>query len=471
MKAYYKDHAYLYQAEESTREIEYVVFPIEPNAEDSAATYKQMEELRSRFYKADDDFKFVQLHSEENIEKPYFTQADVPGGLGATVFENKEIGYISDIFSQDTSYLMFKVDDFITIPDSVKASHILITPDTARGYQEVFTILDSLRTEVKNGANFAELAKTWSMGPSAPKGGDLGWFKQGAMVPEFNDACFYGKIGDYPIVATQFGIHLIKIEKQNGGQEHAVLAIVEKHITASTNSYNKIYADASNFASQNNTKEKFDQAVIDNKMVKKIASNIKESDQKISGLNQARSIIKWAFNNELASISNVEEMPEANCFIVAKISQIREKGTIDFEYVKDEIKPIVIRKKKAEMLKEKINNNMNSDINAMASSLNAQVETAQNISFNSFSIPKLGIEPNVISAVAYEPIEKVSKPIEGNNAIYVVEVTKRSTPEAKEDFSQEKTQLKTTIQSRVNYEMMKALKKASKIEDKRSIFF
>jgi len=126
--------------------------------------------------------------------------------------------------------MMFKVVDFRIIPDSVKARHILIEPNENLSYQDAYFFLDSIKKEIENGADFAEMARIHSNGPSSVKGGDLGWFPQGAMVPQFNDACFYGKPGDMPLVATEFGVHLIDIQKQSDGERVAELAIVKKKL-------------------------------------------------------------------------------------------------------------------------------------------------------------------------------------------------------------------------------------------------
>ena len=88
----------------------------------------------------------------------------------------------------------------------IKASHILVKEE--KKAQEV------LKMTQKKGANFAELAKKHSTGPSGPKGGDLGWFGTGRMVPEFEKAAFATPKGQvHPkIVKTQFGFHIIKVE-------------------------------------------------------------------------------------------------------------------------------------------------------------------------------------------------------------------------------------------------------------------
>ena len=89
--------------------------------------------------------------------------------------------------------------------EEVKARHILVkTEDKAKKMIE----------KLKNGANFADLAKKESTGPSAKSGGDLGFFVRGNMVPEFANAAFNLKKGEYTKapVQTRFGWHVIKVE-------------------------------------------------------------------------------------------------------------------------------------------------------------------------------------------------------------------------------------------------------------------
>lgn len=74
---------------------------------------------------------------------------------------------------------------------------------------------EKLLAELKAGGNFEELAKKFSKCPSGRKGGDLGWFKKGAMVKEFEDPAFLAEKGQLVgPVKTDFGYHLIKIIDQ-----------------------------------------------------------------------------------------------------------------------------------------------------------------------------------------------------------------------------------------------------------------
>lgn len=96
-------------------------------------------------------------------------------------------------------------DEFKEYPDEVKARHILV--DTEEEAKEILK-------KLKEGADFAELAKEYSKDTSSKEeGGDLGYFNRGIMVPEFDKAVFEMEVGQISdIVKTQFGYHIIKLE-------------------------------------------------------------------------------------------------------------------------------------------------------------------------------------------------------------------------------------------------------------------
>ncbi|WP_119418644.1 peptidylprolyl isomerase [Desertibaculum subflavum] len=91
--------------------------------------------------------------------------------------------------------------------EEIRARHILVeSEEAAKG----------LIVELKKGTDFAALAKSKSTGPSANNGGDLGFFKREDMVPEFTEAAFKLKAGEYTDtpVKSQFGWHVIKLEER-----------------------------------------------------------------------------------------------------------------------------------------------------------------------------------------------------------------------------------------------------------------
>lgn len=88
-------------------------------------------------------------------------------------------------------------------PELWRASHILVkTEGEAKAIQE----------DLSKGADFGELAKTKSMDATATRNGDVGYFRQGQVVPDFESACMSLKVGETsPIVHTQFGYHIIRL--------------------------------------------------------------------------------------------------------------------------------------------------------------------------------------------------------------------------------------------------------------------
>jgi peptidyl-prolyl cis-trans isomerase C len=130
---------------------------------------------------------------------------------------DKQTEDIVEPTAEETKAFYTENEDQFVVEGSVKASHILIKTDGITDEAEKAkkkAEIEDIRKQLiaKNGENFAELAKAHSGCPSSGKGGDLGEFGPGQMVPEFDKAAFsqeVGTIGD--IVETSFGYHVIKV--------------------------------------------------------------------------------------------------------------------------------------------------------------------------------------------------------------------------------------------------------------------
>lgn len=137
--------------------------------------------------------------------------------------------YIRDDLSKGLTVTDEEVHEFyvanpskFTRPEEVHARHILIKLDSQADLpadQKAQARIAEIREEAVGGADFAELAKKYSEGPSGPSGGDLGFFGRGRMVPPFEKAAFGLEVGEISeVVKTQFGYHIIKVEERRGGQ-------------------------------------------------------------------------------------------------------------------------------------------------------------------------------------------------------------------------------------------------------------
>ena len=108
-------------------------------------------------------------------------------------------------------------ENFAT-PAEIKARHILLKL-AADASEELLQLkkeqLGKLLDKIKGGVSFEELAKKHSEDGTAIEGGDLGWFKPGEMVPEFENVAFAMETGQVSeVVRSPFGLHLIKVEQR-----------------------------------------------------------------------------------------------------------------------------------------------------------------------------------------------------------------------------------------------------------------
>jgi peptidyl-prolyl cis-trans isomerase C len=121
--------------------------------------------------------------------------------------------------------------DLFKEPEQVKASHILIlveqgADDATR--KDALSRIRGVQQKLRDGADFAEMAREFSEGPSGPNGGDLGYFARGQMVPPFEEAAFalpVGRVSD--VVETQFGFHLINVTDRRPEQKFAFEEVEE----------------------------------------------------------------------------------------------------------------------------------------------------------------------------------------------------------------------------------------------------
>ncbi len=152
------------------------------------------------------EFKNEYVKVQENVKKELAIQLWQKQQLDAVAISNKEL----------KSYYDKNKEEF-NEKESVHARHILV--ESKSDAQAIIGDLVLLKGD-KLKAKFIELAKAKSTGPSGPKGGDLGFFAPGQMVPEFNAKVFGMKVGTVTKapVKTQFGYHVIYLEEKKAGK-------------------------------------------------------------------------------------------------------------------------------------------------------------------------------------------------------------------------------------------------------------
>jgi peptidyl-prolyl cis-trans isomerase SurA len=120
-----------------------------------------------------------------------------------------------------------------TRPAAVSFQQVIVRPqasDTARA--TALRTMEQVIRELGSGADFEVLARRFSMDGTRERGGDLGWFRQGQMVREFDRAVFAMRAGQVSgIVETEFGFHLIKLERVRGPERQARHILIRPTVT------------------------------------------------------------------------------------------------------------------------------------------------------------------------------------------------------------------------------------------------
>jgi peptidyl-prolyl cis-trans isomerase D len=474
LQAYYSKHKDEFK-QEKTRKIEYVTFEVLPSAADNTATQKWITDSKQEFSTVTDNKQYINVNSDIPFDAAYYKKAELPANLAEWAF-NAQPGDFYGPYFENNEYKLTKIDQFKMLPDSVQASHILINPQTVGGAEKAKALADSLKRKIELGGDFAEMAMKYSEDPgSKVKGGDLGWFKRKQMVPEFEEAAFTGEINKLYIVGTRFGYHIIKPTKKGKETNQVRIATLARKVEPSNETYQKIYSETSKFASENQTVDAFNKAILAQKLDKKLAT-LKENDREISGLDASRQLVKAAFtadkgkilvNNEGSSIFEF-----GNKFVIASLTDATEEGPSTFEEAKPKVELAVRKDKKAEMLAQKLQTAASgqSDLSGVALKLSSQVKEASGVNFASYSIPSVGFEPSVIGTVSTLAEGKISAPVEGNNGVYLTKVTSFNTT-ANTDLKGEKMRLAQSLNSRAGGQVFESLKKVVDIVDKRSKFY
>lgn len=340
------------------------------------------------------------------------------------------VGSVVGPYFENGTYKMSKVVERRELPDSVKAQHILIPIANAQNPNGLSDTLahqraDSIYAAIQSGVSFDTLAAKFSADGTKDKGGDLGYFGYGQMVPEFNEAAFLtGKTGELKQVKTQFGWHIIRINDQKGSAPAMRIATVTKSLNIGDQAMNTEYNNANDFRSKAADAKAFDAAVKNGNLNKRVAESVKPGDFVLQGLGNSREIIRWAYSAKAGEVSNPFTLD--NKFVVAKVLAINEPGlrTPDAA-LRAQLEPVIRAEKKADMLAKQYKTV--SSLESLAQTSGQQIQTADSISATASFTPAIGYEPKVVGYAFYDKLQlnAVSPPIKGRDGVFYIAVSRR----------------------------------------------
>jgi len=475
---YYNENKNRFKNDEAQKNVEYVVFDVQASEEDIQEIEKQVEDLYNELTEMDleDVPRFVDAVSDQPYDSSWKSRGDLPARIESTMF-NSEPGTIEGPYRENEQYHIAQLLETTTRPDSVKASHILIAytgasraQDVSRSREEAGAFADSLFNVVKsNPSSFESKAREHSDGPTGAQGGDLGWFADGAMAYNFNEAVINGNEGDIVMAETPFGYHIIEITGKKNPVKKVRVAQIVRDIIPSSQTYQDYYREASALAGESENYEQFEENIAEQGLNKRSTGFFNKSKNNFPGINNARSIVRWAFEEEteLNQVSPVFE--ETDKFIVAALVEEREAGFLPLEEIKERIEPLVLREKKAEKVIEQIEEKTG-NFKSKAAALGAQIRHYDNLNFSGQNLKGFGREVEVIAKIFNLEEGELSEPLQGNMAVYVVKMNEKSYPRTITNYRGTKQSMQQEFE-RNTARIYQSIKEEADIEDNTLIAF
>lgn len=463
VRAYYNKHKNDREyRQETSRSVKYLNFPVQATPADSASMRESMEQMAVDFLTAKSD----SIYASNNASNPTeayvnYTDGMLPADVEARI-KSDSLGSVMGPFVHNGRYYVVKSSKRGVDNNSVEARHILIK-DKATGQSK----LDSLKTVIAKGNNFAEIAKQYSEDPgSGAQGGDLGKFSRGQMVKPFEDACFNGAVGSLQIVESDFGWHLIEVTGKNF--PYTKIAQIERAIEPSSKTVKGAYALAKEFSINCSDTASFRMAADTlnggTKLIE--GKNLKANATSVGSLAEAGELVGWAYGAELGEVS--QPMMIGKDYVIVALTEVKEKGVPTLENVYDAMKIEAIKEKKAEKYTAMMNEGSLTDI---AARIGSEVKTAENVSMRNSNLPSSGVsmpENTIIGACFGLGTGKMSKAIVGKGGIYVIQRNADiTTAESVDNYQTDQDRATSTYQQKAANTVFNSFKEAAHVEDNR----
>ncbi len=475
IETYLNKHVDQYQ-QEDTRSIRYVVFSAAPTAADSSSIHQQVENLKQEFSTTADMEGFLARNGTEiNYHDGYTPKFKLTGAKKDSLSILPK-GSVIGPYLDGPNYVIARILDIKTLPDSTKARHILVATVDLKTNQPKLDDstakkkIDSIKSMIDNGARFDSVAFHLSDDEGTRlKGGDLGYFAEGQMVKEFNDFAFTGKVGEKKILKTQFGYHFVEIEDQKSFEPAYKIAYFARKIEPSSETDENASGLASQFAGESRNQAAFDANSKKANLQKIPAQDIHPIDFSIPGLGASRAMVRWIFDAKLGEVS--ESFSVGDKYVVTILTEVNNKGTMSVAKARPIIEPMLRNQKKAEQISKKIASA--SSLEAVASATGQTIGKADSLIFTSPYIPNVGSEPKVVGYAFDKQLsgKAISSPIGGNEGVFVLKVDQVS---AKANYSGDIDQIRQAMlqsqESIIQRAATEALKKKAKIKDNRAKF-
>lgn len=473
---FYNENKYMFKQNKS-REIAYVVFDVTPTPKDMADITKDVYELYAEFQQEENIPDFVNaVTTGDRFDSLYRNESEVFQGWDdlfdaepGTYFEPRRMGQ---------SFQMAKLMDVQMRPDSMYIHHIFLSyteagSQSGRNKTQSRQLADSLLKVINaNPAQFGDLAVRFSEDPTAQQSrGELGWMLDGTLMSNLNKAALATPAGKATMAEAPNGFHILYVAQKTQPVKKILAAVVNIPIEPSTATTKSVYTRANQLmADCHGNVAQMDSAA--RKIGMRVRKNsVTELASSLPGVNSAREVIRWAFNDDTKEGSVASQVFEMeNRYVIAGLSSINEDEYMSLERAMEmpQIANMVRQNKKFNILAQKMEGN---SLETIAQNNNVKIDTVFGMSMNGY--PSLnGYEPKIVGAMCGSTQGQLSKAFQGNNGVFRFIVDNIAAPEATPaEIVRLTNQLEMQYTQSAANRVYSALEEAAVIEDNRGFYF
>jgi peptidyl-prolyl cis-trans isomerase D len=477
---YMQKHKAIYK-QEGGRSISYIAFSANPTSADTLKTLEAVNSLKSAFIADTSAKAFVERNmSTINFYDGYVLKSKLAMAQKDSIAALAP-GQVYGPYLDGSNYVLAKMVGTRQLPDSAKSRHILIaTTDRQTGQPQLEDSIakkriDSIAAAIQGGADFNAMVLLYSDDPGSKTTGGVYDFasSQTDLAKEFAETIFQGSVGDKKVVHTEFGWHYIEVLSQKNFEPAYKVAYLAKQILATDETVNNASAKATKLSSEARDAKSLEAYITKNGLQKvDVPELVKENDYRLGGLQDARQLIKWAFEAKPGEVS--EPFSTDDQFVVAVLNRIQPEGLPDAKNARPMVELTVRNKKKAEQITNKLGTPATLEAAGKVYSVQPAVAGADSsLTLSSQIINGIGNEPKVIGASFNKAFQaKLSSPIAGTNGVYVLKINSLGTKTADtpEMIAQQADQrVKSMLQQMAGW--FESLKKTADIKDERHKVF